>query len=202
MATIKVKFSNTYNAKRKRIKRLPKLYNKSISGAAKKSLIGMNKIFHDGIRDNELGLIALSSNTVESKRRKGNLNPSSPLYGMGDAVGKNSYSNMLILTKRKNGWKLSPSRRKHHSGKVTLKELFQIHEHGGIVKKQSKKGDMTLIRIPPRPAFLLSYRKWLQEKKENEKETAKEVLDAMEEFINKGNKKIFNRMDSFNKREE
>jgi len=200
--TIKAKFSNSYKAKQMRIKRLPKLLKSVVSGATKKDLLGMKKIFHDGIKDNRLGLDALAESTIRSKKAKGYPKAKSPLYGAGDTEGDRSYANMLLIAKVKNGWKLRPSTRKHHSGNVTLKDLFMIHEHGALIKKKTKNGKASLIRIPPRPAFLIAYKRWLGQRKKSQKETSLEVKAAIREFINTGSKKKLKVLQDYEKREK
>ena len=135
---IKIKYSNSYFAKIKRIKRLPIKSNNAVTGAIKRDLIQIKKIFHDGISKNLLRLEKLSDNTIKEKTRKGYPKPKTPLYRKGDNAGNRSYSNMLIITKIKNGWKLRPSTKQHHSGKMSLKELFLIHEYGALIKKKQK----------------------------------------------------------------
>ena len=130
----------------------------------------------------------LAEITISSKSRQGFEKPSSPLYGKGDSAQERSYANMLNITKRGNSWVLYPSTRMHWSGKIRLDELFMIHEHGAIVKQQ--RGENTvLIRIPPRPALLLSYRRFLIKKRADKREQSKEVKRAMTDYINKGNDK-------------
>jgi len=176
--SIKVVFSNTYTAKKKRIKRLPKLITNAVAGATKRDILEIKKIFHDGIKGRSLRLDALATVTIDSKKDKGMKAPKTPLYGKGDGAKDRSYMNMLNIRKLKNGWTLRPSTRKHWSGKITLKHLFMIHEHGAKIMRGEK-----MIQIPPRPALLMSFRKWANIKKRSKKETANEVKAALVALI-------------------
>lgn len=200
MASVKTIYSNSYKAKLARLKRLPKKVDAAIRGSIKRDLAEMQKIFHDGIAFNQFRLEALADLSIKGKKSKGYSKPKTPLYGAGDDQGNRSYANMLNLTKTRNGWKLHPSTRKHHSGKITLRKLFQIHEFGAIIKKKDKNGETKLILIPPRPAFLLAYRKWLTKRKRQGKETAKEVLSAIQEAISGATDNKLKILDSFNNR--
>lgn len=186
--TVKVKFSGSYQAKQKRIKALPVLMEKAVSGLTKKDLLGIKKDFHDGIKNNTLRLEKLAEITIESKRKKGFSKPTAPLYGKGDDAQERSYMNMLNISKRGNSWVLYPSNRMHWSGKIKLSDLFKIHEYGAVVKQ--KRGDKNiLIRIPPRPALLLSYRRYLIRKRRDRREQSKEVRQAMTDYINNASDK-------------
>ena len=180
--TIGVDYSTQYWAKRKRLQRMAKLSNDMVSGGIKRDLTELNKIFHDGIKKNSLGLDKLVDSTVLSKISKGYEKPYSPLYGAGDSEGDRSYSNMMKITKVAKGYKLEPNPRLlHHSRKIKVKDLFTIHEHGAIVIK----GDV-MIKIPPRPALMISYRKWLVKRKQREPTLAKEVKVKISEYIKEG----------------
>ena len=198
---VKVKFSNSYDAKRKRIKRLPKFIPGAISGYTKRDLIKIKKIFHDGIKDDTLRLAKLAEMTVEKKVRRGFPRPRNPLYGKGDGSEDRSYANMLNITKRGNTWTLYPSRRMHWSGRMKLSDLFNIHEHGAIVRQQ-RGGKTILISIPPRPALLISYRRFLIEKKKDKREKSKEVKKAMTEYINNAGYSGLKNISDFEKKEK
>ena len=183
--TVKTVYSKSYDAKRKRIQRLPKIMPGIIEGMVKRDILEINKIFHDGIKQNRLGLEELAESTIISKILKGQPKPKSPLYGEGDDQEPRSYSSMLVVTRLTKGWKLSPGSKHHHSKKLTLKKLFKIHENGATITRSTKSGSTT-VRIPPRPALLLSYRKWLAQKRKNPRERSKEVKKVMSDYINKG----------------
>lgn len=197
--SVKVVYSNSYEAKRKRIQSLPKLIGEAVSGKVKRNLLEINKIFHDGIKFNKLSLEALKQSTIISKKSKGYEKPRSPLYGAGDKEGDRAYSGMMKITKIKNGWKLQPSRKKHHSKKLYLKDLLKIHEYGAVIKRRTKDG-VTLIKIPPRPAFLLSYNRWLRSRRKDQRETSKELKKAVSDFINTGKSRYLEILSDFDKR--
>lgn len=182
---VKVKYSDNYWAKRKRIQRLPKIINNVVRGAIKKDALGIIETFHDGIKKETLGLEPLEESTVLGKA--GYSQPSTPLYKAGDERKLDSYVNMLRIRKLKNGWKVYPSWGKHWEASLELRQLFIVHEYG--TKIVQKNG--TIINIPPRPAFLLSYQKYLSDKIENKKETAMEVSKAITEYINTANEGRF-----------
>lgn len=196
---IKVIFSGSYQAKMKRIKRLPLLLDDVISGLTKRDLLKINEIFKNGIKNNKLSLDKLADMTVKSKISKNYPKPSSPLYGKGEIEGDRSYSGMMIVKKMNNGWKLQPSEKRHWSKNISLKNLFKIHEHGAIIKKKTKTG-MILIKIPPRPALLLSYQKYMIQKKRNQKEKSIAVKKAIANLINNGKDNKLNYWAEFNKR--
>jgi len=102
--------------------------------------------FTKGIKNDSFGLARLKQSTIDQKKRKGYPNPEAPLYGRG---GDRSYSEMLILRKLKNGkYRIRPSSKYHHSGKVKLKTLFFVHEFGMVIDT-----GRALIFIKARPAF-------------------------------------------------
>jgi len=178
------KFSTNYWAKMKRIQRLPKLGNDIMFGVTKKDALGVIKEFHDGIKRNSLGLDPLQQSTVNKKASAGNKRPENPLYAYGDEETLKSYVNMMRIRKLKNGWKVAPSWAKHHTRgsnqkQLELRHLFQIHEYGCTIDRGN-----FLIQIPPRPAFLFAYRKWMSKRRKNENTI--EVKKAMTEYINKG----------------
>ena len=89
--TGKVKYSNSYHAKRKRIQRLPELVQNSLIGKLKSDADNFIKMFHDGIKGEEFTLTGLADSTVTSKIYQGFSQPDTPLYGAGDSQ-KNSYT--------------------------------------------------------------------------------------------------------------
>lgn len=176
-----VKYSNTYEAKKKRIQRLPEFTNDIMFGVIKKNAVMLIEEFKKGIRKNDFGLEPLKDKTVASKKRQGLKKPNNPLYGKGDERQKDSYMNMLRIRKLKRGWKVYPSWGKHWNSDLKLRDLFTVHEFG--TKIVLKNG--TIIQIPPRPAFLLAYRRMMSKRYSDKKETSKEVKNAMKDFINK-----------------
>jgi hypothetical protein len=183
-----VKFSNSYNAKVKRIKAIPKLYEDYAMTVRKKDAEGLIKTFHDGIKKNTLGLQNLKPETIEAKKRKGYPKPETPLYGLGDKTDR-SLMNSLLLRKLKNGYKVYFSKKKHHSAGITLERLWQTHENGAKIVR----GD-TIIIIPARHPFKKTYSKYLKTIKENSKETSRHVKRALTEYINTGKTTMLDKM--------
>lgn len=188
-----VKFSNSYNAKKKRIKKLPELIDRILSTTRKRDAVRMTEIFHDGIKNDTFNLDRLAGITVRKKIKQGMSKPETPLYGKGDDVPKKTYANMLRIRKLKNGYKVFVSRGIHWSGKIKLYALFLIHEMGAKIALEGGK----IIQIPPRPAFLLAHQKLLMELKNNKKETSKEVKEAIMENINKNKNTLIKEMETF-----
>lgn len=186
---MKITYSNSYEAKKSRIKRLLKLGDDIVSGSIKKDAEMFINEFKNGIKNDSFGLDKLADISILSKKRKGFSQPETPLYGKGERRKKDTYINMLRLKRLKKGWKIYPSKQMHWSGKIKLFNLFQIHEYGCKIKH----GD-SIIQIPPRPAFKLAYQKYLSEKSKNRKETANEVQKAIIEFFNNSNTNYLNKL--------
>lgn len=183
---IKAKFSNSYDAKIKRIKRLPKLVGNIADTTAKKDATGIIEDFKNGIRKNNFGLKVLQDITIKRKRALGYSKPTTPLYGAGDDVTE-TYIDMFIVKKLKKGYRITPRWKMHHSGNVELRILFYVHENGAIINNGK-----ALIRIPPRPAFRMAFQRYLRRKQK--RETSKEVKKAIRETINTGNTNGFKRI--------
>jgi len=189
---IKVNRRDSFKAKLTRIKRLPKLKegNRLFFAYTKGDSLRMIRAFHNGIKNSAFGLVELKDKTVRRKMRLGMELPDTPLYGAGDDQKPNSYVNMLRLRKLKNGYKVFPSKGKHYSGTITLDHLFNIHEAGAIIKlknysdKKSVEAKRSLVRIPPRPAFLKAFELVATEKRK--KERSQKVKRVMTQYINDG----------------
>lgn len=174
----KVTYSNSYSAKRHRIRRLPVLAERSLTAYLKRDAYGVIDAFREGIQRNNFKLARLRESTIRSKQSKGYPAPSRPLYGLGDQSDQ-SYMNMLRATKTSDGWAVAPSTEAHHSGRITLDHLFNIHEFGTTIRRGT-----SIIRIPPRPAFLKAYRRYLNVRRD--RETTQEVRAAIAEYVNTG----------------
>lgn len=179
---MKVKYSDNYKAKMSRIRRLPELMNDVMMGALKKDARGLINEFQQGIINNDLSLEPLKPETISGKRTAGYKKPENPLYGKGEQEKDKSYQNMLRIRKLKGGWKVYVSKAMHWSGKISLKDLFTVHEYGTKVVRK----DGTIIIIPPRPVFLLAYRRWMAKRKNDKKEQSQEVKKAIMGYIVKG----------------
>lgn len=179
---MKVKFSNSFRAKMRRIKELPDKQFEKITSVLKFYALNTIKNFHDGIKSMSLGLKPLSDRHIEAKRKQGFSIPEAPLYAAGDDKKDNSYCNMMRIKKlkstKKNGWAVYPSKKKHWKSKQKLKDLLVGHEYGTI-----KKRGNTMIRIPARPAYQRAFEKTLRDR--SKRETSKVVKRAINEVINK-----------------
>lgn len=189
--TVKVKFSLDYQAKIKRIARLPQMMEDHITSQLKGLASEIIDEFQKGIRYNNMGLKPLKDTTISSKRRKNYPLPENPLYGLGDTEDK-SYINMMRIRKLKNGYKIYPSKAKHHKADLPLSALFIVHEYGCTIV--TKTG--TTIRIPPRPAFHKAYERVMLRMKRDKRETSRMVKKAMTEYINSANLDKFKEMES------
>ena len=181
---IGIKFSDSYEAKKKRIQRLPKLVNEAADTFSKKDAVSIIDAFQEGIRTNAFSLEPLKQSTIDRKRKSGKPMPVNPLYGVGDD-DKESYINVFKIRKLKKGYRIYPRWAKHHDSKLSLRALFDIHEKGLLINLPSG----TIIRIPPRPAFTLAYRKFLSEK--SKQESSEKVKEAMMKFVKTGDEKMF-----------
>lgn len=183
---IKVAFSNKYWAKMKRIKNLPKYEIAVVDTKLKYDAYNIKREFSAGIAKNRLGLEVLSPTTIRQKIKSGYNQPTTPLLGKGGNDPR-SYKNMLNVRKVKKGWKVYPSRRLHHSMKITLRYLFYIHEYGCFIKRGK-----SMIRIPSRPAMFLAYQRWLEKKFDID--FVGEIRKAIVLQVNNGANVLFHRM--------
>lgn len=182
---IKMKFSDSYEAKKKRIQRLPILVEGYADNFSQKNANSLIENFQDGLRKNSFKLPPLKPETVRRKTAQGLPKPRVPLYGQGDQEDEKSYINMLRIRKLKNGYRVYPSWAKHHSGDIELRTLFWIHEKGAVIR-QMRGGKIVVIRIPPRPAFRKAYLRTLRQIRQ--RETSKDVRRAITRLINTGDK--------------
>lgn len=175
---LKIKLSKNFEAVRSRVRRLPKFYGEMMSGVTKRDAIGVQRTFGTGISGRKFGLTPLKSETILSKQEKGFSKPSTPLYGEGES-DERSYLNMMEVKKTKNGWSVGPSKRLHHSRKIRLKKLLEVHEFGKTISRGSG-----VIRIPPRPAFNRAFNQWLRKKKKID--PASKIRKAVNQLIKEG----------------
>ena len=200
---VKVKFSQNYWAKRKRIQRLPKFMTKIADTTSKKDAIGLIRVFREGIKKNSFRLKTLHPQTVENKNEKGLSRPRTPLYALGDEE-ENSYINMLRIRRLKRGYRVAPSRAKHHESQLKLKDLFVVHEFGTVINVTPKmraylhyigihlKAGTNVIRIPPRPAFFYAFRRYMAQKKKMD--IAPEVKKAMANYVMTGKENLLKKI--------
>lgn len=182
---LKVKFSSKVWAIKKRIKKLPAYELGVIRAKTKYDAYKVKQEFSAGIAKNRLGLLPLSPDTIRHKKGK---KPNVPLYDKGGNDPR-SYKNMMLIRQLKNGFKVYPSNRMHHSGKITLKYLFFIHEYGCVIKGKNN----TLIRIPPRAALFLAYKSWMEKK--SKRDISRKLKNAIIEYVNTGRLEQFKRIE-------
>lgn len=198
---VRANFSKEYWAIRKRIQRLPRLFEKTADTITRKDADGFVDTYKEGIRKNNFGLVPLKKESEAQKRQKGYSKPGTPLYGAGDSV-KNSYINALRIRKIKKGYRVFISKAKHHSANLPLNVLFEIHEKGALIRMMPKtKGffrklgvffgvierKVTIIRIPPRPTRKKAFKRFLTKRLREEK--AEEVRKAIINYLKFGDVK-------------
>ncbi len=198
---VSFRFSIKYDATRKRIQRLPKLVEAAASTQVKHDAVGLIKFFQEGIRDNTFELIPLAESTILGKRFQGYKKPETPLYGAGDDE-EMSYINMLRIKKvgdRK--WLVFPSTDKHHKSQLNLRSLLEVHEQGITISQTRRNADTgqdneVLIRIPPRPAFSMAFKKVLRTRLADQRESTAEVKAAVQELVKTGSTLKFREIES------
>lgn len=175
---VRARLSNSFQAKRSRIQRLPQIIDEMVNAALKKDAVGVIEIFQDGIRRNNFRLAPLSQKTIERKRRQGQAKPNVPLYGRGDDE-ENSYINVWYLVRTKHGWRVRPRNARHWSGRIKLKDLWKVHEHGATI--ETPRG---VIVIPDRPAWEKAQQRYLKQRLNQE--TEEEVRAAIRAVMRTG----------------
>jgi hypothetical protein len=185
---IDVRYSITFEAKRSRIRRLPRLVPPVLDSSLKRDAQGVIKEFQQGIIKNDLRLEPLKLSTIKRKRSHGAKKPENPLYDLG-IDDPRSYVEMMKIVKLKNGYRVRPSSKKHHTSDLKLKDLFDVHEFGATINHPNG-----VIRIPPRSAFFLAYRRYMNKRRKMEPKPAVEVKRAITRFINEGKEATFKRI--------
>lgn len=145
-----------------RLESIPQMVDEIIETKIKKDAMNLIKIFHDGIKENDLNLKPLRPKTIIQKAEMGFKRPITPLYGAGDDRKKNSYSNMLRMKKTKSGYKIYPSWGKHWKSQLKLRDLLGVHEYGRTINMPKRK--LTVV-LPPRPALHNTYQRHLEHRK-------------------------------------
>jgi len=204
-------FSKTFDAKRRRMDRLPRLVKDTAETLALKDALAVVIAYQDGIKRNNFRLDKLHPFSKQQKIDAGYDRPNSPLYGAGDSLERTLY-NALEIKKDGDRYRLRFSRKKHHSSKLTLSQLHRIHEEGALIRVTEKmraflhfiglhlKASTKIIRIPPRPAFRKAVARMLRKKKKRENTQA--VRAAIQALINKNDEKTFKIMNDFTAREK
>jgi hypothetical protein len=200
MSMVRITYSNKYNTVKKRLKYVETHIIDFLQAHAMNYCLRFLKIWENGIKKNDLGLIPLKEETIKAKanmsflkgRGKGKAKaeipykkPGTPLYGAGLDIDKKTYINMLRIFIKKDRYKIAPSWAKHHKSDLKLKDLFDIHEKGRTIIKP----DGSAIRIPPRPAFFIAYRRFLAEKRQAN--APKKFQNELNKFISTGESSWF-----------
>ena len=179
---VKANFSPNVAAIKSRIKRLPQMYDDTVSALQKGDADRLVKYFRDGILNKSLRLSRLSDYTVASKIKRGAKFPETPLYMRGPDE-EDSYANMMVVDELKKGkgklWVVHPRDDKHHESDLTLRSLFVVHEYGTIINNAFGRGIQ--VRIPPRPAMRYAYRKLMRERAQ--RDSAGEVKKAVAKYV-------------------
>jgi hypothetical protein len=153
-----VKFSQNWDAVRKRIKALPRFAQGVADMQRKRDAQKLISYWRSGIMGNTLGLFALSPQTVARKMANGYAHPNSPLYGLG-LEGSRTYIKGMRAFKTSRGYTVKMINGRHHSSKLSLASLFIVHEYGTTIRGAGGK----IIRIPARPAMTKAYQKVIRE---------------------------------------
>ena len=172
---------------RSRIEKLPKYVGDVIKTKRKNDANIIIKTFQNAIENNNIGVDALKPLTIESKRKLNYSKPETPLYAKGKNE-KRSYINMLYIQETQDGYTIRQKNHKHWKSKLTLRQLFLIHEYGTIIKRGNK-----LIRIPARSIFSKSYDRALMMQIDN-KQVFKEIQDAKAQYIVSGHDERFKKI--------
>jgi len=188
---VDVKFSNNYENLKNEFPNLPKVAVKVFTAALKRDALRTMKDFKEGIKENSFGLKRLSDLTIKKKEREGLPKPTYPLYGVGDESKRQSYMNMLRIKEQKQGFVVYPSKEKHHSEKITLNRLWNVHEHGMIIKGRGG----ALIRIPPRPALRKALERAMRQR--NMKETSGIIRTAIVLWIKYRDQSYLNKAQAY-----
>jgi len=188
---IGVKFNQSWHNKRKRINRLPKYAIGIVDLNTKGKAYDFIKLWQSNIRANALGVRRLKAKTVKAKQRLGYTRPDVPLYGLGDD-DPHTFINMMRVFKIKDGYRVAPGRKRHHKSKLTLKELFNVHEYGCTISNGFGKG--IRIRIPARSTFFLTYADYLSEISRRRSDRA--VRKAIKDYLERGREDLSRRIRS------
>lgn len=177
---LKVNFSNNYLRIMREFPVLPKRCDPVFESALKRDALRTIREFKEGIKKNSMGLVRLKDGTIERKRKMGYDHPTYPLYGKGDDQKLNSYVNMLRIHKKRNGFVVHPAKDMHWSGNITLRKLWDVHEHGRIIKRGNG-----FIRIPARPALTKAFNRAMKQRQMSE--TKKIIKTAIVLYLVKKN---------------
>lgn len=207
---VKAKFSKNFQAVQSRLRRLPKLVGDTLDTFAKRDCVRVIVEYQKGIQRDLFPIDRLHDQTVRIKSEKGYQQPATPLYGAGEEE-KDSLYNALAIRKIKNGYRLYVRWAKHHESDLQLRDLLNIHQRGALIMVTDKmraylhwigihlRADTFLIRIPPRPVLDMAIIKALEMRRRED--PAKQIKQAMSEYIKTGRDNLFKKYREFNERE-
>jgi hypothetical protein len=152
-----VKYSERFSNIEQKLRDMPKRTQRSLKSVYRKNANEFIKVFKDGVRSETFNLKKLKVGTIQRKASAGFPQPETPLYGLGDMMKDRSYINMFRIREVINGYLVQPSIAKHWSGKISLRNLFLVHEFGATIKRGK-----SLVRIPARPAVKKAYTRFLR----------------------------------------
>lgn len=164
---------------KQRIANLPQIFTTMLRAVHKVDAVGVIKEYKDGLRGDTLGLERLKPRTIAKKEKAGFPYPTHPLVGL-NGREKRSLINALYVQDDGKYMRIKPSERMHWKAKLTLSHLFNIHSFGVKFRGRGKG----IIKIPPRPALLKAYDKWMLKKQQRSK--TPEIQAAIVKYINKG----------------
>lgn len=191
--SLKIKQNKKVKDIETRLKKLPVYHVDYIDSLYKRYATDIVTTYKDGIKKNELDLEPLKEVSIAQKSKRGYPEPETPLYGKDDP---RSLSNVLKIRKINNGYRIYPSWAKHYSMKISLRDLFKIHEYGAVINVTPKmraflhyinihlRQTTGVIRIPGRHALENAYEKYM--KAVSKKDISQTYKRAITRYINTG----------------
>lgn len=168
------------------------------------------KEYQKNLRTNSYKLKELHPFTIQRKKEMGYKYARIPLMGKGKDDKRTLY-NSLRLEKLSNGTRVFVSQAKHHKAKMSMEDLFYIHEHGADIPVTDKmrgflhwiglhlKATTTIIRIPPRPAFKKAIEKGRKEARKLHGARVKEMRRAIKIYAETGDTNLIRVITDFRK---
>jgi hypothetical protein len=189
------KLSETASAVRKRKAALPSLAEGLMRASRRGDADSLIAYFRSGIAERRFRLAPLQPRTVAAKARRGEPNPAAPLYGMGLPEAR-SYVRALKRYRARRGWVVRFPAARHHSSKLTMDKLHEVHEYGAVFV--SKSG--SVWRMPPRPALTKAYEMVIRDQRD--RDPSAEVRRACAEHLRLGRSVTAARMEAYARKME
>lgn len=167
--------SVNYSAIRQRIRRLPEMVDIAAETIRKRDAYKMVQYYREGITNGNFPFPSLAPSTIRQKRRKGYAKPENPLYAGGKEIANTLVRNYRVY-KMRDGYIVKHTNVKHHESKLSVNHIAKIQEYGLVVNN-----GQALIRIPPRPAIHMAFKRVMQEL--SAKDPAKEVRQAVTRYL-------------------